>query len=448
MCGKSYMGSRNVTNHEGRIEMPEVSGAVIDGNTEKPDFFGRIVFLGGIIPESQSENIERNSKVGVQHAADALQKAILLGLSQHEGVTTSVVNLPFIGSYPRADRAAFVRETTSHIYGRIRVLGAFFLNIAFLRGVSRYISSLRCLRRELAGSSPCTIIVYSAHIPFLRAAIKLRRERPYVRLVLVLPDFIEHMAATSRRQKFNNQRNARKFYGMLSQIDYYILLTAAMADHLKLNTDRFSIVEGIDASLGEGDLSGSPDGKGPIFIYTGTLAKRYGILDLLDAFSKINIPSSQLWICGDGDARAAVEESARADRRITYHGRVTRPAAIALQARAHVAVNPRRPEGEFTKFSFPSKTIEYLASGRPVVMHWLPGIPEEYRPYLIVPDTPDVAGLAASLKSVAERPLAELLVAGARGREFIQKEKSPHAQIRKIMDKILGNDADIIGKKN
>ena len=38
-------------------------------------------------------------------------------------------------------------------------------------------------------------------------------------------------------------------------------------------------------------------------------------------------------------------------------------------------VNPRQNNEEFTKYSFPSKTMEYLASGVPVVAYKLDGIP-------------------------------------------------------------------------
>jgi len=96
-------------------------------------------------------------------------------------------------------------------------------------------------------------------------------------------------------------------------------------------------------------------------------------------------------------------------------------------------VNPRRPEGEFTRYSFPSKTMEYLASGRPVIMHWLAGIPEDYRPYLITPDTGDAQGLAAAMRRVAALPQAELRRIGAPGRDFVLTHKSPRVQIGKLL---------------
>ena len=177
-----------------------------------------------------------------------------------------------------------------------------------------------------------------------------------------------------------------------------------------------------------------PEEPGPIFIYTGTLARRYGIQDLLLAFSRIDIPTARLWICGAGDMQEAVVNLAKRDSRVTFYGRIPRSEAMVLQGRAHVMVNPRRPEGEFTRYSFPSKTMEYLASGRPVITHWLPGIPEEYRHYLIAPETGDAAGLESTMRHVAAMTPEDLRKLGEVGREFVLKHKSPRVQVGRLLE--------------
>src|SRR5690606_28854588 len=96
-------------------------------------------------------------------------------------------------------------------------------------------------------------------------------------------------------------------------------------------------------------------------LYTGTLAKRYGIVHLLEAFALIKDQDYRLWICGDGDARDEVNEKVRMDPRITYFSQISRERVLKFQKKATVLVNPRKSEGEFTKYSFPSKTMEYLA---------------------------------------------------------------------------------------
>ena len=62
-----------------------------------------------------------------------------------------------------------------------------------------------------------------------------------------------------------------------------------------------------------------------------------------------------------------------------------------LQTRCDVLINPRPADGEYTKYSFPSKTMEYLLSGSKVVMHRLDGIGEEYYRFIriIEEHTPD-----------------------------------------------------------
>ena len=64
-------------------------------------------------------------------------------------------------------------------------------------------------------------------------------------------------------------------------------------------------------------------------------------------------------------------------------GQVSLNEARALQKTADVLVNPRLNEGEYTKYSFPSKTMEYLSTGRPVVCYKLDGIPDEYDKHLM-----------------------------------------------------------------
>jgi glycosyltransferase involved in cell wall biosynthesis len=217
-----------------------------------------------------------------------------------------------------------------------------------------------------------------------------------------------------------------------------------MGERLGVPPGRRVVVEGIFDPADDPvvDVPTEPGSDGFVVLYTGTLAARYGIVDLLKAFSALDRPDAVLWICGEGDARDQVEAMVRRDPRVRYFGQVPRARALALQRQASVLVNPRRPEGEFTKYSFPSKTMEYLASGRPIIMHDLPGIPPEYRDHLILPPTPDNDGLAAALREAASRPFDSLRDRGAAGRAFVLAQKSPQAQVARILDhwRAIGRD--------
>lgn len=399
--------------------------------------YRNIIFLGGIFTESQSKYVERNSRVNVQHAADALQKAILRGISQHTCVESSIVNIPFIASFPRGNRTFWFPGFSEVLFSRVSLTGIGFLNFMVVRVFDRWRAAFRGLRQVASVYQGGTIIVYSAHAPFILAALAMRKIMPTFRVCLVLPDFPEFMGQGGVIYRIVSYLNQKFFYNTAPKLDHFVVLTEAMAERLKLRPEQFTVIEGIyDPHDDAGDPAWSEE-AGPIFVYTGTLAARYGILDLLAAFSQLGQPSARLWVCGDGDARAAVEDLARQDPRIIYYGRVPRATALSLQIRGHVMVNPRRPEGEFTRYSFPSKTMEYLASGRPVIMHWLPGIPEDYRPWLITPATADAAGLAAAMAEVAARPATELRRIGAEGRAFTLERKSPQIQVGRLLTRLF-----------
>lgn len=393
----------------------------------------RIVFLGGILLDEQIELIERNTRWGVQYAADALQKAILRGFVEHHDVSVTSVNLPFVSAFPRIYRSPYFPAIKSVLFNVIPVSGVGFLTFQIGFSFFRQVAAQQALSQINYENGETVIVFYSAHLPFVRAALAQKRKNGNIRVCIVLPDFIEFMGSARWWNKWLIDFRVREFYKLIPEIDHFILLTDAMAERLKISPEKYTVIEGIYDSTHETAETAWSSEPCPIFIYTGTLAARYGILDLLEAFNQLDISSAKLWICGDGDAQDAVEQAAQQDRRVTYFGRVPRSEVLSLQARAHVMINPRRPEGEFTRYSFPSKTMEYLASGRPVVMHWLPGIPEDYRPYIIAPPSSDAQGLASAMAQVAAMDVDELREKGAAGRAFVLAHKTPRIQVGRIL---------------
>ena len=97
-------------------------------------------------------------------------------------------------------------------------------------------------------------------------------------------------------------------------------------------------------------------------------------------------------------------------------------------------VNPRPTAEEFVKYSFPSKTMEYMSTGTPVLTTVLPGMPEEYHPYvyLIRDETPQ--GIARALKDTLAQSDEALLQKGMAARNFVLTEKDNVTQAEKILE--------------
>ena len=64
---------------------------------------------------------------------------------------------------------------------------------------------------------------------------------------------------------------------------------------------------------------------------------------------------------------------------------------------ADVLVNPRQNDDEYTKYSFPSKNIEYLMTGNAVVAYMLDGIPEVYKEFFVVPSSCATCSLSEAI---------------------------------------------------
>lgn len=129
-------------------------------------------------------------------------------------------------------------------------------------------------------------------------------------------------------------------------------------------------------------------------LYTGTLSQYAGLDLLLDGFAETSRADCELWICGKGDAQK-VEAAAARDRRIRFFGILPEPELRALSRRAHAFLNPRPPELSASAHNFPSKVLEYLSYGKPVISTWTGGLAPEYRDVLFVSDaTPSAVGKA------------------------------------------------------
>jgi glycosyltransferase involved in cell wall biosynthesis len=171
-----------------------------------------------------------------------------------------------------------------------------------------------------------------------------------------------------------------------------------------------------------------------IIFYAGTLTERYGILNLIKAFSLIESEDYRLMICGGGDIIGRILELAKIDTRIIYLGQLERTKVNEMLQKATVLVNPRTSDHEFCKYSFPSKTLEYLASGKPTIMYKLPGIPDEYFNYCYALDDKSPQKLAEMIINVCETDVNELRKLTEQAHNFILKFKNPDIQCRKIYD--------------
>jgi glycosyltransferase involved in cell wall biosynthesis len=105
---------------------------------------------------------------------------------------------------------------------------------------------------------------------------------------------------------------------------------------------------------------------------------------------------------------------------------------VEEQLRATLPVNPRPTAETFTKYSLPSKNMEYMASGTPLLTTLLPGMPKEYLRYVYVLGDESPAGIAAEIDGLLALDLLQLRYKGQEAKEFALKRQNKVVQARRV----------------
>lgn len=400
-----------------------------------------ILFLGRLFPREKEAEIKAKMRTGMQDAANALQWNILDGFEANTCGKLKILNYLPVDSYPRgySDKKieGFVFQHTAKYKAddlnvgcnNLRIVKHFVNLPAFKRELKKWVTQDNGMKKVL--------MAYTANPMFLKLAKYAKKHNPKIDTCCIIADIPEFAAARtySGLRKIYNDYQVRQTNALYSYIDRFVLLTKQMADRLHI-TVPFMVLEGIatgnDAVCDDRLAVELKDDK--YILYSGTLNYKFGIDVLLDAFSKMKEPDIKLVICGFGEAEEWIREKQEADKRIVYLGRVDRKAVLPLQRGATILVNPRQNNEEFTKYSFPSKNLEYLSSGVPVVAYKLDGIPDEYDDYIFYPKDNSPEELARVLKEVAAMSGEQRREIGAKGQRFVDEEKNYLVQTKHILD--------------
>lgn len=395
------------------------------------------VFLSLMIPQQLAAKVKENSTNTMADAANALEHNLMQGFAANLLTAPKIVNVLPIGSYPQYYKKPFIKESTFSLCGRVDHINLGFCNIKLIRNdciersVYRYLNNY-CQKKN----GEIILCIYSASAGFLSAAEKLKKKYPNIVICDVIADLPGMTNLSSQKSSLLRwfiDYKAKKSMSGLDSIDCFVFLTKQMAEYLHI-TKPFCVVEGIATETTELKRTELSDKK--IILYTGTLHQKFGVMNLVKAFQQIDDPGYRLVICGIGDSAEVIRKTAENDSRISFLGQLSRDEVLEWQKKATVLVNPRQNNEDFTKYSFPSKTMEYLSSGIPVVAYKLDGIPDEYDQYIQYVEGDSIEELKRKLVEVCELPVEDRVRIGQKGRDFVLHEKNSEVQTRKIVELI------------
>ena len=250
------------------------------------------------------------------------------------------------------------------------------------------------------------------------------RGKPCVGIVTDLPDMLSGSRFSKGMANF-----------VIRHCTHYVLLTEAMNDYLNKKGKPYVILEGhADITMANRIPAMEKKATPRVCFYAGGVSKQYGLANLVEGFRKADLPNAQLHIYGPGDYVKELQQIAAEDDRIFYGGMLLNTEIVDKEQEATLLVNPRPTEEEYVKYSFPSKTMEYMASGTPVLTTVLPGMPKEYHPYVFLLEEETADGIAKMLKEVLSQSDEALFQKGRDARRFVLEQKNNVIQAGQILE--------------
>lgn len=227
--------------------------------------------------------------------------------------------------------------------------------------ILRSILEYRRMARK-AMSDTEVVICYNIIYAWLMLPVWTRKMRN--RSVVILADYSE---SASYRNPF------MKFYAWMQRqsmrrFDTVVGLSPNIRCKLR-KEQRFILMEGgidralLDAFRYQPHRAGQP----VVFLYAGLLSRVTGVDILLEAMRRIRRQEIRLIITGKGDLEEEVGQAAAEDERILFKGHLTYEEYVKQLQGADILVNPRNMDLPENQNNFPSKIMDYLASGKRII---------------------------------------------------------------------------------
>ncbi len=400
-----------------------------------------VAYCSLLLPEEKKLS-ERTKERLSGISGHKVTKAEIYGIDSNLDSPVDIFNIINTVNYPKFPQLIFPYEEWNHtsISGHVDYhLG--YINLFGIKYITQYRSMEKALNKwKSEHQGPCMICVHGIFLPAMLAAVRVaKRNKSKIRLCLNTGDIpgkygLQSQFKKNIKQILTEELVDKNVLRLAKMFDCFVFVTADMAKAFEVTDKPFTVVEctylepeyAKKKSISESD-------KKTIF-YAGSIREEYGIGHLLRSFSLIRDEDYELVIAGGGSDEDLVKRFTNKDNRIKFLGFITPQEVLQWQLSSHVLVSPRQSDKEYVKYSFPSKSVDSLATGVPYIAHKLPCDPPEYADYINYPDGESDEDLKDKMMEICEMSTEERRAIGERGKQFILREKNPKIMTKKIVD--------------
>lgn len=393
-----------------------------------------LLFLGYTIDEKNCDKLHGH---GVSVAGNNMQLGIIEGLYNIIGSKLKVISVYPISSFPKTKRI-WVKGEYIYVLPNIKAKTVSFLNIPVVKQFWIVFSTYFLTKKLIKKNKNCKIITFNA-FPHVGLAAKWLSKKYGIETICILADLPIDVIKRNIFGRFLRKIMEILTLDCIKSFTKNIVLNKNAAILFAPNKPYLVIDGGISCKDCINQKNKNREMKvinknEKIILFTGTLNKYNGIYELIEAMKYIKFKDIKLHIYGDGPLSNYVKELANKFFNIEYKGLLPNKEIRRLQASADLLINPRPIDNPISKVTFPSKLIEYMLSGTPVLTSDLPGLTEEYKEKVFLIEKIEAISIANSIDRVFSLPKHKLTEKGLIAKNFIINNKTWSIQTKKIYD--------------
>lgn len=380
--------------------------------------------MGSISPYEEASNPL------VSIAGNRCQIGILDGLKADNEIV-QVVSFRINRMFPIGKKIYVPRLHT--VFNDLNYYFAPYLNIPFLRTLFVNANTFYYLLKKIKKND--IVLFYNVFIPFPNSVFFLRKLLG-IKIYILAFDIHVPGQTVPNTIRWHYEYLRQKF--VLPRVDGVIAITKTILEDFKCKKNPLIMEGGISRDLLNLDCRNANDGKLFKLLYAGALNKLNGIDLLLDAFIKNTNPHLRLIIAGSGELSDYVVNAANKDSRIAFLGIVPHKQIMDLYHDVSLLLCIRITAKIHTEYFFPSKLIEYLATGIPVLCTNLKSWNFNLNDfcYILKEETEDAIGLAIN-ECISQ--YSTLIEKADLGKSFVRREMFWDVQGKRISN-LLAND--------
>ena len=167
-------------------------------------------------------------------------------------------------------------------------------------------------------------------------------------------------------------------------------------------------------------------------VFAGQLSELNGVELLLEAIKLIQSPKFRFTIAGAGALKDMVKHAARLDSRVCYAGLLPHRDLEDLYRTADLVLSLRRTDNRTHRYVFPSKVIECLATGVPLLTTCTGHAETEFGEFAILLREECPNAVARAIQEVACWPETKRAELGSRAQEYVLEHRTWESNIVRL----------------